>query len=284
MYALKTILPVCAIGILLVNCGRKNDMAAQFTAQNTNWLAASRTAITNKPDLQRLLVTGLPTNTIVAHLGSPSSEFDWNDGSRPRLRWSYKATPFPAGDTMPGYYIVGISIDITNGCLEKWGFDYMGAVGKPIAIAENSRENNIGTQTLPVLKLFIVSSNATADSQFVDTKVFPKLGYISSVPIIQISKLKALKLEEAVIPDSEIQSHKDWILYLELTSTDAIHFLAVTTDNFGKLMLMMVDDKPLCPVFISDPIPNGILRIDMTNEATMEIAKEQLAKMAREVQ
>jgi len=180
---------------------------------------------------------------------------------------------------MPGYNIIGIAVDITNGFLEKWDFNYSGVVGKPIPVGENSRGNAFRAENPPVLKMFVVSSNATTNSTYVNSKEFPKLGYIPSIPTIQIGKWKDLRLEEAVIADSGNRSHKDWIFYIELTSTDAPHFQAVTTDNCGKLMLVTIDDNPLFPVFISDPIANGNLRIEMTNEATMEIAKEVFGKM-----
>jgi hypothetical protein len=287
--AFKTILLVCAANILSVSCGRKSDIATQLTAQSTNLLAVSRTAITSKADIQRFLVPGLPTNIIVSRLGFPWWNETWNDGDRPRLTWWYNITPFPAGDTMPGYDIVGISIDITNGCLAKWGCNYRKpeqppVVGKTIPIAERGRENNSNGSRLPVLKLFILSTNTPTGGRFINTKEFPNLGYIPSLPIIAINKVMDLSLEEAIISDSGTQSHKRWIFYIHLTSTDAPLFQAVTTDNFGRLMLVTIDDKPLFPVFISDPIGTGILRIEITNEATMEMAKEQLAKMVREGQ
>jgi len=221
---------------------------------------------------------------IVTYLGLPTWDYTYNGGTVAELTWFYDLTPFPAGDTMPGYNISGISVDITNGCLMKWGFNYSGVIGKPIPIGENSPTNAITTQRPPVLEMFIVSSNVTTNSTYIDTKEIPKLGYITSTPIVAISELKGLRLNEATIPDSGNQSHKNWIFNIELTPTDAASFLSMTTDNPGKTILISIDDRPLFPVYIDQPIPNGFLRIDITNAGMMEIAKEGLGKMLREGQ
>jgi len=159
----------------------------------------------------------------------------------------------------------------------------MGA-GKEIAIGGNSREAKNSGQRLPVLKLFIVSSNATTGSQFIDTKEFPKLGYIPSNAAIETDELKDLRLEETLVPESGSQSHKHWIFYVDLTLKDAGRFQTVTEDNNGTVMLMTIDDIPLFAVYIRESIHDGLLRIDMTNEATMEMAKQEFARMSREGQ
>src|SRR4030095_17238966 len=84
------------------------------------------------------------------------------------------------------------------------------------------------------LAFYIVNPAKTDGGPFIDPPDFPKLGYISAVPQLEIKKL------EAVIPDERQtpMTAKGSAFHIRMTADDAQRFAVVTEQAGGTQMLI----------------------------------------------
>jgi hypothetical protein len=239
-------------------------------------------------ELRQRLPVGLTTNEIAAHLGPPDrikeAEKGWAE-------WTYSLPPFLEGEAFPGTYVYGVTVTITNGHLARWDCSYARPPGTTVVHEEiypNSSDQppQATNQDAPLLKFFIVSTNPIAGGRLIDTKQFPKLGFISSNAnlAIEIKSLTSVTFEEQTFGNPPNAVEKEWTLSFHLSETDAPRFESLTADNIDKSFLMMVANEPLFSATIREPISGGNFRLGSTNQALIEAAKKQLINVPHEHQ
>jgi hypothetical protein len=286
MRALPFLLQTLLIVVLLGGCvkQRKVDSVSGSTNNNGRLLVVNAT---NRSYLQQFLIPGAPTNLIVAQFGSPKWSDAWHDGVHPRLTWNYDVSPFLKDIDRPDLYVVGFSIDITNGRLAYW--DWITMTLEPplktlhsvINVGSNSEHSSTGSGWT-VLKLFLLSKTALDEGRFINTEAFPNLGYVSLKPAMTVDRLKDVQFGESTMRSAEHQNQKAWIFDICFLENDARQFDELTDANLGKTILMMLDDRPIYAGYISGPIPTGITEIEITNEALMKLAKAGFERMRSE--
>ena len=107
------------------------------------------------------------------------------------------------------------------------------------------------------LAFYIVNPQRIDGGRFIDTPDFPKLGYISAVPQLEIKKL------ETVIPDERrtATTAKGSTFHIRMTPDDAKQFAVVTEQAVGKQMLIMLGDMPMMAVRVRNPIEGPFLQL-----------------------
>lgn len=103
------------------------------------------------------------------------------------------------------------------------------------------------------LAFYIVSPQAMEGGRFIDTPDFPRLGYISATPQLEIRKL------ESVIPGEA--TAKGTTFHIRMTPDDAKRFALLTERAIGKQMLMMLGSVPLMAARVRDPIMGPSLQL-----------------------
>jgi hypothetical protein len=126
------------------------------------------------------------------------------------------------------------------------------------------------TDTKVPLNFHVVSPQKIEGERFIDTFDFPKLGYIASVPALELQQL------EEVIPDTQQPSSTDtnpvgaqlpqttpmsFSFQVRMRPSDAIRFAAVTEKAVGKQILLMLGDEPLMVVRVMTPIKGPYLQL-----------------------
>jgi hypothetical protein len=195
----------------------------------------------------------------------------------------------PAEGAIVGTFVVGFTVDITNGQLAYLGFIYSRTeppppVGTEMLLNSDWREGNTNGPRSSVLRLFLVNSNLAVGSHLIGTKELQKLGYIAPNPLIEINRLKDLRLDEAMITNEEHNAYRQWTFYITFSPVDAPRVEAAIGDKVLSLMVITVDDDVIMPVIFNEPIgPNGLVRLDVTNFEMMESAKQKFSKLERTV-
>lgn len=263
---------------LLVGCDDRGNTLpdSRKSASNQGEIHHSINSI---PDLQRLLIPSMGTNDIIATLGKP---IRMEDLPRGETMWRYQLPPFPADGQMRGTYVVGLIIGITNGHLANWGCDYVGGdqYGQRREVPSN-RNGKTEAETLPSLRIYVISTDPIAEGRFIDTERFPKLGFIPPTPNLTISKLKKATVEEHTVSGAEDQ-RTAWSFDIALTQDDAARLKSLTEANVLKNVLIMVGEEPVSAPKIMTPLENGTFVIECRERSLMEAVRSQLANMARE--
>jgi len=147
-------------------------------------------------ELKARLPAGMMTNQIVAAFGSTDHAEGSGDG---RDVWRYNLPPFPTEDWR--YQVYEVTMIITNGHLDRWDCSFASLPGTRTAYEEiypatGNTAPLVTQQEGGLLKFYIVSTNPVTGGRFIDTELFPKLGYISLKANLEISDLKGVTFEE----------------------------------------------------------------------------------------
>ena len=116
--------------------------------------------------------------------------------------------------------------------------------------------------TKAVLSFYVVSEEKIDGGRLIDTLDLPKLGYIAAKPDLVITQLVAVS--QTVVADGGIYD-KDGkqigrpgpdraALDIMIRSEDSRKFEALTKENIGKRVLMMLGDVPLIAPIVQSPI------------------------------
>jgi hypothetical protein len=265
-----------AVGILssLIGCGQKDHVAADSLSIDAR---DARQAIRSTDDLRRLLTLGRGTNEVVKSFGEPYERENLEQGLE---MWHYNIPPFPADDTMARAYVTGVSLVITNGRLANWACSYQGA-----AIPSNSRRHltsNRTNQLTTKLEFFVVNSDPFVGARLIDTQRFPKLGYVSSSPVLTITKLKDVILEQQKAIGPEKNDVTVWSFGIFLSQEDGVRLKTLTATNISKRILIMIGDEPASAPIIKAPLESGSFEVQGEDRLWMEAVSEQLARMDRQ--
>ncbi|NOS70312.1 MAG: hypothetical protein HOP33_10320 [Verrucomicrobia bacterium] len=272
-----TICAVFILSILVIACDRKSKVPAGSSKRATS--QELHNAISNKDELRRILIRGMPTNEIIVALGQPGWVQDLGTGKQ---LWHHSLRPFAENDFAQGdndYFVTGVTVGITNGHLADWGFVTTGV--------PKSRKENILYQANTLLdsadlKFFVVSNKPVPDGRLIDTDRFPKLGFIGGSPTVRIRRLKELTLKEQVF--SEGQGRTNWSLSIVLNSEDAPQLEALTETNISMKVLIMIGNEFISAPVITVPVSTGRFGVDFEDRSLMESIKKQLAELQRQSQ
>ena len=125
------------------------------------------------------------------------------------------------------------------------------------------------------LSFYIVSAERIEGGRFIDTSDFPRLGYISTVPALELKKLEAvtpdISEDPTVVPGRRGNENvpimaKGPTFHIRMTSDDAKRFAVVTEKAVGKQMLLMLGDTPLMAVRVMTPITGPSLQLEFNKK------------------
>jgi hypothetical protein len=237
-------------------------------------------------DLQRVLFRGVGTNEIVASLGKPDRIEILGEE---KVEWRFSLTPFPAGKQMAEEtYVDGLILAITNGHLADWGCAYVRRPPKrtqeTLFPDRGERATQTPAQDLPRLNLFVVSSDPIDGGRFIDTQLFPKLGYISPTPDLSISELREVTFEQRIASGPGNQGGTNWAFGIFLTRKDAAQLESLTARNVSRKLLIMAGDEAVSAPKILEPLGTGSLVIECSERSLMDTIKKHLARIQRRIE
>jgi len=268
----KTAGLVLLCGAGLVSC-RQQQTPRDSQHRHTN--AISRLALKSTADVRRLLVAGMSTNQITSLIGEPDWALELERGS---VLWHYAVSPFPASDEMAGTYVTRVGLTITNGYLAFVGFSYAELQVPP---PEHALPPALPHSESPSLKFFVVSKEPIPGGKYIDSGLFPRLGFVAPTPTLAIVALKEVTWTEETVATPEGRSQTNWTFRISLQPEDAPRLKAMTTDNLSKQMLMVVGEVSVSAPIIRDPVEEGIMEFKCRDPRIAESAKKHLARMKR---
>jgi len=135
------------------------------------------------------------------------------------------------------------------------------------------------------LSFYLVSDVKLEGGRYIDTVEFPKLGYIAAQPDLVVTQLVAVR--ETVTHPFMLTPGKDGALAqtplpdrpaleIQILPKDSQQLEALTQDNIGKQMLMMVDGMPLIAPRINSPIATQTFQLTAGNQKVIEDALKKL--------
>jgi len=276
-HGLTPLLPLClthlfcviASMIALFGCGHKSDIATNAVEATHKDLVGSISSIHGMSDLRQLLVEGLVTNDIIARLGLPNRITAIDGGME---KWQYDITPFRADNIEPATYVEGLTIVIRYGRLTSWGCSYSrvrpNGTNEEIYTSTSITNRATNIQNVARLEFFVVNERPIAGGHFVDSEVFPRLGFIAPTPDLEIERLRRLIVEDVPAGiGSQNSNAKWWVLKLSFSQIDAQRFESLTSDNVGKTLLMVVDGQPCIKVPIHEAVAGGNVEFSTTNQS-----------------
>ncbi len=275
-----TICAVFILAILVIACDRKSGVHAGSSKRAATQDAHN--AISNKDDLRRILIPGMPTNEIIVALGQPGWVQDLGKDSQ---MWDIGLRPFAENEAAQGnhpLYVIGVSIGITNGHLANWGYIFGSIPNDRVMQKENILYQGKTLLDSADLKFFVVSNTPVPDGRLIDTDHFPKLGFIGGSPTLKIRGLKELILKERVF--SEGQGRTNWFLSIVLNSEDAPQLEAITETNISMKVLIMIGNEFISAPRITVPVATGRFDVDFEDRSLMESMRKQLVEMERQSQ
>ncbi|MDP7011427.1 MAG: hypothetical protein QF685_08605 [Verrucomicrobiota bacterium] len=110
----------------------------------------------------------------------------------------------------------------------------------------------------PTLAFYVVSKEKIGGSRFIDTKEFPKLGYIAAKPGLVIAQLKEVRLNKRASDRANI------LITLQDNQVDQLE--GFTGKNVGKKILLMLGNEPLFAPRVLEKIRTPALQISLSEE------------------
>ncbi len=110
----------------------------------------------------------------------------------------------------------------------------------------------------PTLAFYAVSPREIEGGRFIDTKEFPKLGYIAAKPGLVIAQLKEARLIKRPSDRPNI------LITLKAKQVDQLEDF--TGKNVGKKILLLLDQEPLIAPRVLEKIRAPTLQISLSEE------------------
>lgn len=140
------------------------------------------------------------------------------------------------------------------------------------------------------LSFYVVSEEKIEGGQFIDTLDLPKLGYIAAKPDLIITKLVAVsdtvqhrelgeidkkgKYTTKPLPDAPA-------FLVTILPKDSQKFEALTKNNIGRRVLIMVGNKPLIAPPVSCPITESAFVIAIGEHLDRKVVGDSLKRLVR---
>ena len=243
-----------------------SSATASGAAQNP--LPVLRQSMGNKADVSRLLTPGMSTNQILALLGEPDRVIV--TGSH--VRWRYNIDKSSANQHTSRLHAVAADLFLDNGRLNALGFanayDERTSFGPTLELLPDADvPGGITNRIFPPLEFFIVSQHPITEGRFIDTKTFPKLGFISPVSILTIDGVSAVTLRERLANRASDSAKPTWTFNVYLRQQDATRCASVTETNVGRTILITQGTEPIIAATLTTPLTTGAIEITCGEES-----------------
>jgi preprotein translocase subunit SecD len=138
------------------------------------------------------------------------------------------------------------------------------------------------------LEFYVVNEAETDGSRFIDTTNFPKLGYVSRIPDLAVTRIQGisrLKLpKESIMIDTNgvqtlVPASQTPALGISLNADDRKSFAVLTERSIGSKLLVQLGDKLLIAPKVVSPITGGIFQIDFHSQEELKQAEDELKKL-----
>lgn len=130
------------------------------------------------------------------------------------------------------------------------------------------------------LRFFVVSSQPAAGLHLIDTKQFPKLGYISDKPDLIFTELKGVVKDTARYRGGTFNSATGKFtpdppslrpaLIIDLTDDESAAFAGFAARNVGNQVVLMLGDLPLTAPVVEEAIRTPSLQITLSDKDEQE--------------
>ena len=151
---------------------------------------------------------------------------------------------------------------------------------------------SLSAADVPVLGVYVVSSEAKPGWKHFDSASFPNLGYIADRADLQVARLRDVSVQDTlqrstiVRSDGSSESTEEWqpTLVIELFPLDATALTQLTRAHLGKRMLFILGNEPLVAPMIRMEIDDSIMSIPLPKGADAEKIKAALQGLCGEKQ
>lgn len=119
------------------------------------------------------------------------------------------------------------------------------------------------------ISFWILSENKNEGGQYIDTKEFPKLGFVGATPDLTITRIKRVGVQDwggTKLPAA---------MTIELLQADAEQFSEFTRRNLGRRVLIKLGERPITAPLIVTPLTNTF-QIGFANMSELEVLRKKL--------
>ena len=149
---------------------------------------------------------------------------------------------------------------------------------------------SLGAADVPVLGIYVVSSEARAGWRRFDSGSFPNLGYIADQADLQVTRLQDVRVQDTlqrsttVLSDGSSESTEEWqpTLVIVLFQDDAVALGRLTSAHLGKRMLFLLGSEPLFAPMVRMKIDEPTMSIPLPKGTDAEKVKADLHKLCSE--
>ena len=227
----------------------------------------------SEDEVKKLVVPGMSEEALRNRFGKPSFEYENDEGSR---TFAYIAPNQPKSR---GVAFTGFQVRISSNKVVRW---------TPIrsAVIEATREKEAsipvprsnGKTPATNILLFVVHDKATTSGSYVDTPLFPKLGFIDGKPDLVIDSLESIaEGESTLVPLGSTST----TLILGLTPADASAFEKLTERNVGRRILFMFGTNVILAPFVQESIRTSKVTIKGQSPENVLELRTQLQTLVR---
>lgn len=247
---------VALYGIIFCFAGCKPSSTDALLSGNSQF-STKRSAL-DQEALKEALPVGTSRQNVIKILGAPDSEIVL-DETHYRLDYIYESPVFSRNRENS---IGGATIFFEKDALIRWS-PILGPLEKTIQ-ADSLTGNLTERKETPWISFTEVSETPMDNGRFVDTPIFPKLGYVKSNPSLIISNLISLKTSVEIVKDQP--NYTNYILTVECPRADAEKFSKFYQDNLGRLVLVAFEDKEIASYRLKSVITSQRLNLPVVNE------------------
>jgi preprotein translocase subunit SecD len=266
---------LCAVVILQGCDDRKASLSPTATAPR-NSVTTNGVAL-DLDYVKRSVSLGMLTNELVSTLGQPTWVYDWDEH---KSVWHYAVHPVVSNEFSGQSATVAVAITVRDQRVTDLGYVTVVTSNDKKDITEQvsaSSDDNIEKTAKPELKMFVVSETPVPGGTFVDTKAFPKLGYISATPSFAVRQIQSVRIEEQEFIDQGGQI--EWSITIVLLPEDQSALESFTTTNIASTTIIQVGETILSAPTIREPIMAGAFSVTCSNRPSMVVASRLLLRM-----
>jgi len=131
----------------------------------------------------------------------------------------------------------------------------------------------LATEKKPTLAFYVVSPKKIEGGRFIDTKEFPKLGYIPAKPGLGITELSMVALTKRPGDRSPI--------LITLKQKQVEQLANFTGRNVDRKILLMLGNEPLIAPRILEKIRTPVLQISVSDEKKQKQILQKLRQLVK---
>jgi hypothetical protein len=149
----------------------------------------------------------------------------------------------------------------------------------------SSRAYSTTSTNSTTLAFYVVSKDKIDAGRFIDTPEFPRLGYIATKPDLVITRLVAVSETHPSKPT--VDKDGRWMatpsdepaLDVQILSDDSQKLEALTKQNIGKQVLLMLGDTPLIAPVVRAPISTQGFMITIKEQSKQKVVEDALKRL-----